>query len=157
MLPHLLQNSRTTLCCFFQVNSYVRNKRYIVLSIFMITSVNNLRGSTCYRNRFFAFNMLYHLTFFLSFFVFSVQKVPPTRAKSPKLTRRKSCSDARERDGYCCRMHRNSLDSCHNETAKIAPSTPKTSIMTTTKAASKPVRQKPAGQTGTGTNITVHT
>ncbi|KAF3324404.1 Protein WVD2-like 1 [Carex littledalei] len=86
-----------------------------------------------------------------------LKKVPPTRAKSPKLTRRKSCSDARERDGYCCRMHRNSLDSCHNETAKIEPSIPKTSIMTTTKAASKPVRQKPAGQTGTGTNITVQT
>lgn len=84
-----------------------------------------------------------------------LKKVPPTRAKSPKLTRRKSCSDERERDGYCCRMHRNSLDSCHNDTAKIAPSTPKTAIMMTTKAASKPVRQKPEEKTSTGTDITV--
>ncbi|KAJ4760479.1 TPX2 (targeting protein for Xklp2) protein family [Rhynchospora pubera] len=86
-----------------------------------------------------------------------LKKVPPTRAKSPKLTRRKSCSDAKERDGYCCRMHRNSLDSCNKDTAKIAPSTPKTAVITKTKAATKPVREKPAEKTSNGTNITVQT
>jgi hypothetical protein len=102
------------------------------------------------------FSICYIISLLFLSFVF--QKVPPTRAKSPKLTRRKSCSDARERDGYCCRMHRHSLDSCNNnDTAKIAPSTPKTAVVTKTKAATKPVRQKPAEETSGGTNITVQT
>ncbi|RRT62852.1 hypothetical protein B296_00043145 [Ensete ventricosum] len=50
----------------------------------------------------------------LGFGIFFVQKVPPTRAKSPKFTRRKSYSDASPAgdncNGLCDRFHSHSLD-----------------------------------------------
>ncbi|XP_072951654.1 protein WVD2-like 2 [Typha angustifolia] len=59
-----------------------------------------------------------------------LKKVPPTRAKSPKLTRRKSCSDATlsQGDGICCRLHRHSLGSCKEATNKLQ-SRPKTAMV----------------------------
>ena len=53
-----------------------------------------------------------------------VQKVPPTRAKSPNLTRRKSYGDAKttEEDncnGGCGRFHRHSLGTNREATKKL--------------------------------------
>lgn len=58
------------------------------------------------------------------------KQVPPTRAKSPKLGRRKSCGDATnliEREncgGVCCRLQRHSLGACADATTKLK-TTPK--------------------------------
>ncbi|OAY82522.1 Protein WVD2-like 1 [Ananas comosus] len=54
-----------------------------------------------------------------------LKKVPPTRAKSPNFTRRKSCSDATsllqgdKSGGVCCRLHRHSVGSCKETTSKL--------------------------------------
>lgn len=53
------------------------------------------------------------------------KQVPPTRAKSPNFTRRKSCSDATsllqgdKSSGVCCRLHRHSGGSCKGTTGKL--------------------------------------
>ncbi|WOL05025.1 hypothetical protein Cni_G13748 [Canna indica] len=58
-----------------------------------------------------------------------LKKIPPTRAKSPKFTRRKICSDANpaegdKSNGLCSRSHRHNLDAIV-EAAKGLQSSPK--------------------------------
>ncbi|TVT99522.1 hypothetical protein EJB05_55109 [Eragrostis curvula] len=68
-----------------------------------------------------------------------LKKVPPTRAKSPKLTRRKSCSDTPHTpeggngSAVCCRLHRQSIGNLKdaNSKAQCSPkSSPKTGSAT---------------------------
>ncbi|KAL6880670.1 hypothetical protein ACP4OV_012235 [Aristida adscensionis] len=68
-----------------------------------------------------------------------LKKVPPTRAKSPKLTRRKSCSDTPHTpeggngSAVCCRLHRHSIGNFKdvNSRAQCSPkSSPKTAPKT---------------------------
>ncbi|XP_066396857.1 protein WVD2-like 2 isoform X1 [Miscanthus floridulus] len=53
-----------------------------------------------------------------------LKKVPPTRAKSPKLTRRKSCSDTPHTpeggngSAVCCRLHRHSIGNSKDVSSK---------------------------------------
>uniref|UniRef100_A0A0E0Q4Z5 TPX2 C-terminal domain-containing protein n=1 Tax=Oryza rufipogon TaxID=4529 RepID=A0A0E0Q4Z5_ORYRU len=65
------------------------------------------------------------------------KKVPPTRAKSPKLTRRKSCSDTphtpegKNGSAACCRLHRHSIGNSKevNSRTQCSPkSAPKTGV-----------------------------
>ncbi|KAJ3669863.1 hypothetical protein LUZ60_010187 [Juncus effusus] len=91
----------------------------------------------------------------------ALKKVPPTRAKSPKLTRRKSCSDAKEGEGIVCctRMHRHSLETCNksplknspNTPLKNSPNTPKTPIVAKIRGTPPRSISKSAEQTGTST------
>ncbi|GJN10060.1 hypothetical protein PR202_ga28119 [Eleusine coracana subsp. coracana] len=71
------------------------------------------------------------------------KKVPPTRAKSPKLTRRKSCSDTPHTpeggngSAVCCRLHRQSIGNSKdvNSKAQCSPkNSPKTSSATKSRA-----------------------
>ncbi|EEE66701.1 hypothetical protein OsJ_23365 [Oryza sativa Japonica Group] len=66
-----------------------------------------------------------------------LKKVPPTRAKSPKLTRRKSCSDTphtpegKNGSAACCRLHRHSIGNSKevNSRTQCSPkSAPKTGV-----------------------------
>ncbi|XP_006657512.1 protein WVD2-like 2 [Oryza brachyantha] len=68
-----------------------------------------------------------------------LKKVPPTRAKSPKLTRRKSCSDTphtpegKNGSAVCCRLHRHSIGNSKevNSRTHCSPkSAPKTGVAT---------------------------
>ncbi|XP_062187118.1 protein WVD2-like 2 [Phragmites australis] len=72
-----------------------------------------------------------------------LKKVPPTRAKSPKLTRRKSCSDTPHTpeggngSAVCCRLHRQSIGNSKdvNSKAQCSPkSNPKTGSATKSRA-----------------------
>ncbi|GJN24752.1 hypothetical protein PR202_gb12514 [Eleusine coracana subsp. coracana] len=72
-----------------------------------------------------------------------LKKVPPTRAKSPKLTRRKSCSDTPHTpeggngSAVCCRLHRQSIGNFKdvNSKAQCSPkNSPKTSSATKSRA-----------------------
>jgi predicted ribonuclease toxin of YeeF-YezG toxin-antitoxin module len=72
-----------------------------------------------------------------------LKKVPTTRAKSPKLTRRKSCSDTPPTpeggngSAACCRFHRHSIGNLKNgnSSAQCSPkSSPKTGAATKTRA-----------------------
>ncbi|NP_001150978.2 Protein WVD2-like 2-like [Zea mays] len=53
-----------------------------------------------------------------------LKKVPPTRAKSPKLTRRKSCSETPHTpeggngSAVCCRLHRHSIGNARDVSSK---------------------------------------
>lgn len=64
-----------------------------------------------------------------------LKKVPPTRAKSPKLTRRKSCSDTPHTpeggngSAVCCRLHRHSIGNSKDVSGK-AQCSPKSSSKT---------------------------
>ncbi|KAJ8499838.1 hypothetical protein OPV22_010390 [Ensete ventricosum] len=75
-----------------------------------------------------------------------LKKVPPTRAKSPKLGRRKSCGDASHRaegdncSGGCGRLQRRSLGAYKDATNKFQNS-PKNRSATTTKEGNKSMRE----------------
>jgi len=64
-----------------------------------------------------------------------LKKVPPTRARSPKLTRRKSCSDSPQTpeggngSAVCCRLHRHSIGNSKDVSSK-AQCSPKSSPKT---------------------------
>ncbi|THU73086.1 hypothetical protein C4D60_Mb04t19100 [Musa balbisiana] len=92
-------------------------------------------------------------------------RVPPTRAKSPKLGRRKSCGDASHRaegdncSGVCGRLQRHSLGAYKDATNKLQNS-PKNRSATTTKEGNKSMREnskpdanKVAAQDTTGTTV----
>ncbi|RWW20038.1 hypothetical protein BHE74_00012006 [Ensete ventricosum] len=74
------------------------------------------------------------------------KKVPPTRAKSPKLGRRKSCGDASHQaegdncSGGCGRLQRRSLGAYKDATNKFQNS-PKNRSATTTKEGNKSMRE----------------
>lgn len=93
-----------------------------------------------------------------------LKKVPPTRAKSPKLTRRKSCSDTPltpERvngSAACCWVHRDSIGNFKNgkSSAQCSPkSSPKTGAATKTRVAKSAM--KIAGRPPSGANVAVRT
>jgi hypothetical protein len=72
-----------------------------------------------------------------------LKKVPPTRARSPKLTRRKSCSDTPHTpeggngSAVCCRLHRQSIGSSKDGNSKAQcslKSSPKTGSATKSRA-----------------------
>ncbi|XP_073005100.1 protein WVD2-like 2 [Typha latifolia] len=93
-----------------------------------------------------------------------LKKIPPTRAKSPKLNRRKSCSDksdpVHEDNGVimCARFHRHSLGGCQEATNKLQ-SSPKSGVTPKAKEGaksgkredSKPLSDNGAGQTAIST------
>ncbi|CAL9086267.1 unnamed protein product [Musa textilis] len=94
-----------------------------------------------------------------------LKKVPPTRAKSPKLGRRKSCGDASHRaegdncSGVCGRLQRHSLGTYKDAANKLHDS-PKNRSATTTKEGNKSMREtskpdasKVAAQETTGTTV----
>ncbi|OEL13385.1 hypothetical protein BAE44_0025595, partial [Dichanthelium oligosanthes] len=98
-----------------------------------------------------------------------LKKVPPTRAKSPKLTRRKSCSDSPHTpeggngSAVCCRLHRHSIGNSKDVGSK-AQCSPKSSSKTgsaTKSRATKPredlkATMKKVGQPS-ATNVPVQT
>ncbi|KAL6647291.1 hypothetical protein ACP70R_014728 [Stipagrostis hirtigluma subsp. patula] len=98
-----------------------------------------------------------------------LKKVPPTRAKSPKLSRRKSCSDTPHTpeggngSAVCCRLHRHSignLKDVSNKTQCSPKNSPKTGSATKSRATKtredlKAVMKK-AGQPSAA-NVTVQT
>ncbi|CAN6165388.1 unnamed protein product [Urochloa humidicola] len=72
-----------------------------------------------------------------------LKKVPPTRARSPKLTRRKSCSDTPHTpeggngSAVCCRLHRHSIGNSKDVSSKAQCSpkgSPKTGSATKSRA-----------------------
>lgn len=90
-----------------------------------------------------------------------LKKVPPTRAKSPKLTRRKSCSDSPltpeggKDSAACFRLHRHSIGNLKNGNSS-AQCSPKSSPMAgaATKTRTAKSAMKTAGQPGS-TNVAV--
>lgn len=93
-----------------------------------------------------------------------LKKVPPTRAKSPKLTRRKSCSDTPltpeggNSSASCCRLHRHSIGNLKNgnSAAQCSPkSSPRTGAATKTRATKSTMKN--AGQPGGAANVAVRT
>ncbi|CAL5066741.1 unnamed protein product [Urochloa decumbens] len=98
-----------------------------------------------------------------------LKKVPPTRARSPKLTRRKSCSDTpHTHDGgngsaVCCRLHRHSIGNSKDVSSKAQCSpkgSPKTGSATKSRATKSredlKATMKKVGQPST-TNVAVQT
>ncbi|KAL5197638.1 hypothetical protein ABZP36_001150 [Zizania latifolia] len=95
-----------------------------------------------------------------------LKKVPPTRAKSPKLTRRKSCSDTPQTpegknvSTVCCRLHRHSIGNSKevNSRTQCSPKSSQKTGVATKPRASKGTKgvMKNVGQPGAA-NVAVQT
>lgn len=77
-----------------------------------------------------------------------LKKIPPTRAKSPKLGRRKSCSDAINSSpganrATCCRLNRHSLGSYKEDSSKDRSNVKNGNTTSKDKGVPSPVRESP--------------